>query len=250
MKINSANYFECLPACILFDLDNTLYEYNRPHEKALVAVSDKLHHMFSIHPKHFSEIYIKARLEIKARLINTAASHSRLLYFQKCLEIMGLGSQPLLALDLEQSYWISFLKHAELFDGVKEFLDSIRLLGIPSVIVTDLTAQIQFKKITYFQLDRYFEYVVSSEESGADKPSKNIFELALEKVAYTSGPIWMIGDDAAKDIAGSKSAINAITLQKINNSLYKDQESIVPDILFKDFEDLRHFVVKIQPDAK
>jgi len=60
----------------------------------------------------------------------------------------------------------------------------------------------------------------------------------------------MIGDDAAKDIAGSKSAINAITLQKINNSLYKDQESIVPDILFKDFEDLRHFVVKIQPDAK
>ena len=69
---------------------------------------------------------------------------------QRMLEIMGLGSQVLVALDLEQTYWRTFLNSAVLFDGVRELLDEIRLYGIPTAIVTDLTAQIQFRKIIYF----------------------------------------------------------------------------------------------------
>ena len=41
---------------------------------------------------------------------------------QRMLEIMGLGSQVLLALDLEQTYWRTFLGNAVLFEVLKNFL--------------------------------------------------------------------------------------------------------------------------------
>ena len=99
------------------------------------------------------------------------------------LEIMGLGSQVLLALDLEQTYWRTFLSNAILFEGVKELLDDLRLYGIPTAIVTDMTAQLQFRKIVYFGLDHYFDYIVTSEEAGFDKPHKAPFEIALQKMS-------------------------------------------------------------------
>ena len=75
-------------------------------------------------------------------------------------------------------------KDGKLFDDVLEFLDDLRLLGIPMVIVTDLTAQIQFRKIVYFGLDRYFDFVVTSEEAGQDKPNAAPFELAMKTTLF------------------------------------------------------------------
>lgn len=119
------------------------------------------------------------------------------------LEIMGLGSQVLLALDFEQTYWRTFLSNAILFDDVKELLDDLRLLGIPTAIVTDLTAQIQFRKVVYFGLDQYFDYIVTSEEAGFDKPHPAPFTIALEKMRPKGNTIWMIGDNPVNDIRGA-----------------------------------------------
>ena len=74
---------------------------------------------------------------------------------QRMLEIIGLKSQILLSLDFEQTYWRNFFVNATLFENVLEFLDEIRLLNIPLIAITDLTAQIQFRKIIYFGLDNF-----------------------------------------------------------------------------------------------
>ena len=244
MNIFTQENFKTAPSLILFDLDNTLYEYNTPHKLALKEVSSKISSMFSITEENFKEVFNEARKDVKNRLLSTGSSHSRLLYFQRCMEIMDLGSQPLAALDLEQTYWITFLRNAQLFDGVREFLDEIRLMGIPSAIITDLTSQIQFKKIINFRLDQYFDYVVTSEEAGCDKPAKAIYDLALNKTSYQSGSIWMIGDDPEKDIKGSKDAINAITLEKVS-SLNSQTKDIKPDLDFHNFKDIKRLLLKI-----
>ena len=163
IKIYSEELFNKLPDAILFDTDNTLYPYEPAHIEAQNAVKDKVVNTFSIKPTEFDIAFKEARQQIKSRLKGTASSHSRLLYMQRMLEIMGLGSQVLLALDFEQTYWRTFLSNAVLFDDVKELLDDLRLLGIPTAIVTDLTAQIQFRKIVYFGLDHYFDFIVTSE---------------------------------------------------------------------------------------
>ncbi len=245
MKINNQERFTRLPDAFLFDTDNTLYPYEPAHAAAQKAVREKVVNTFSISPEDFDKAFAEARTQVKTRLKNTASSHSRLLYLQRMLEIMGLGSQVLLALDFEQTYWRTFLRNAVLFDGVKELLDDIRLLGIPTVIVTDLTAQIQFRKVVYFGLDHYFDYIVTSEEVGFDKPHEAPFQIALEKMRPKGNCIWMIGDNPVNDIRGAREKINAVTLQKIHAGVEVGTDINTADATFNDFGELRKMIAKL-----
>jgi HAD superfamily hydrolase (TIGR01549 family) len=245
VKINNQERFAQLPDAFLFDTDNTLYPYDPAHTAAQSAVRDKVVNTFSISPGDFDKAFKEARTQVKKRLKNTASSHSRLLYLQRMLEIMGLGSQVLLALDFEQTYWRTFLSNATLFPGVKELLDEIRLLGIPTAIVTDLTAQIQFRKVVYFGLDHYFDYIVTSEEAGFDKPHEAPFQIALEKMRPKGNCIWMIGDNPVNDIRGAREKINAVTLQKIHSGVEVGTEINTPDAIFNDFSELRELIAKL-----
>jgi HAD superfamily hydrolase (TIGR01549 family) len=245
MKIYKPSQFTRLPDAFLFDTDNTLYAYDAAHNAAQKAVRNKVVNTFSISPEDFDSAFKEARNQVKNRLKNTAASHSRLLYLQRMLEIMELGSQVLLALDFEQTYWRTFLSNAVLFEDVKELLDDIRLLGIPTAIVTDLTAQIQFRKVVYFELDKYFDYIVTSEEAGFDKPHEAPFKIALEKMKPKGSCIWMIGDNPVNDIRGAQEKISAVTLQKIQTGSIINIEGIEPDATFSKFSDLRKLLLKL-----
>ena len=245
MKIYKEERFTRLPDAFLFDTDNTLYPYDPAHAAAQKAVRDKVVSTFSIAPEDFDRAFKDARQQVKTRLKHTASSHSRLIYLQRMLEIMGLGSQVLLALDFEQTYWRTFLSNAVLFDGVKELLDDIRLLGIPTAIVTDLTAQIQFRKVVYFGLDHYFDYIVTSEEAGFDKPHEAPFQIALEKMQPKGDCIWMIGDSAVNDIRGAREKINAVTLQKLHAGVDIGTDANAPDASFSDYNALRALVGKL-----
>lgn len=238
----SSERLAILPDAILFDTDNTLYPYDPAHKVAQSAVRDKAVRTFSITEHEFDHAFNQARQEVKTRLKHTASSHSRLLYLQRMLELMGLGSQVLLALDFEQTYWRTFLCNAVLFEDVKELLDDIRLLGIPTAIVTDLTAQIQFRKIVYFGLDHYFDYIVTSEEAGFDKPHAAPFQLAVEKMRPKGSCIWMIGDNPVNDIRGAKEKIDAVTLQKIHKGVDVGVNENAPHASFESFTDLRKLI--------
>ena len=245
MKIYSKTQFNHLPDAILFDIDNTLYPYNTAHQEAQKAVRGKVVSTLSIKPVDFDSAFQEARQQVKLRLKNTASSHSRLLYMQRMLEIMGLGSQVLLALDFEQTYWSTFLRNAVLFDEVKELLDDLRFLGIPTAIVTDLTSQIQFRKVVYFGLDHYFDYIVTSEEAGFDKPHKAPFQMALEKMSPKGDCIWMVGDNPVNDIRGAREQINAVTLQKIHKGVTLGTGENAPAASFSEFGELRRLVARL-----
>lgn len=245
MKIFNPNRFDRLPDAILFDTDNTLYPYAPAHLAAQGAVREKVISTLSIKPEDFDKAAKDAREQVKSRLKHTAASHSRLLYMQRMLEIMGLGSQVLLALDFEQTYWRTFLSHAILFDEVKESLDDVRLLGIPTAVVTDLTAQIQFRKVVYFGLDHYFDYIVTSEEAGFDKPHEAPFQIALEKMRPKGGCIWMIGDNPVNDIRGAREKINAVTLQKFHDGTAIGTGDNQPDAAFENFGQFRQLISRL-----
>ncbi len=245
IQITNQSCFTRLPDAVLFDTDNTLYPYDPAHIAAQEAVKRKVMNAFSISAADFDSAFSEARKQIKMRLGQTASSHSRLLYLQRMLEIMGLGSQVLLALDFEQTYWRTFLANANLFADVKELLDDLRLLGIPTAIVTDLTAQIQFRKVVYFGLDNYFNYIVTSEEAGFDKPHAAPFQIALEKMQPKGNCIWMIGDNPVNDIRGGREQINAITLQKLHDGVTLGDGINTPDASFKEFKEIRTLLNKL-----
>ncbi len=231
------------PQSIFFDLDNTLYDYSKPHSIAEQSVKDKLISKLSITSDEFDRTLLDAKKDVKFNLKNTASSHSRLLYFHRLLELLNLNSQVILALDLEITYWRNFLSSAKLFEGVKDFLDELRVNDIPTVLITDLTADIQFKKIIHFGLESYFDYVVTSEETGLDKPDKINFIKASNKVGVSNN-IWMIGDNTEKDIMGAKRSINAITFQRINKKSDLNAKDL-PDFSFTSFLQLKDYIKTI-----
>lgn len=250
MKIFSREKFKSLPDAILFDTDNTLYPYDPAHKAGMLAVKTKVTKTFSISESDFDLAFSESRRQIKKSLEGTASSHSRLLYMQRMLEIVGLGSQVMWALDLEQTYWRTFLSNAKLFDGVKEFLDDIRLLGIPTAVITDLTAQIQFRKLVYFDLDNYFDYVVTSEEVLFDKPHPAPYELSLEKMKPKGSNIWMIGDNPVNDIRGAKETIGATTIQKLHTGVTLGFGSDQPDAAFNNYNQIQKLIDKISNEIK
>lgn len=229
------------PEAVIFDTDNTIYPYEPAHEKALRAAVEKASKLLGISVKRFQEAFDLARTEVKRRLGTTASSHSRLLYFQRAIEIVGMKTQLLATLDLEQTYWRTFLSAAQLFPGVVEFVQDLRSAGIKTAIVTDLTAQIQFRKIIYFGLDDYFDYVVTSEESGADKPDPAPFQIALQKLQVAPENCWMIGDCAHADISGARS-LNIIALQKRHAGVVIARDGSIAHAVFDEFEDLRRLL--------
>jgi putative hydrolase of the HAD superfamily len=246
IKLFNAERFSKCPDAILFDTDNTLYSYEPAHRAAMTMVRDKVARTLSISPAVFDEGISEARRTTHNRLGNTASSHSRLLYMQRFLEDMGLGSQVLWALDFEQTYWRTFLNNAVLFPGLKDLLDDLRLLHIPTVVITDLTAQIQFRKVVYFGLDRYFDYIVTSEEAGIDKPSPVPFDLAIEKLKLKGSCVWMIGDSPVNDIKGARDAINAVTLQKTHDGSLVGTGSTMPDAAFQEYSEVRALLDRLR----
>lgn len=213
LRINKASAFAERPEVVLFDADNTLYDADHAHKLAMQAVTAKACKLLGIAPQVLGVAYREARDDVKQRLGNTASSHSRLLYFQSLIEQVGMKTQPVMALDLEQTYWRAFLNASTLFPDAHDFIRDLRSAGIRTAVVTDLTAQIQFRKLIYFGLDEYFDYVVTSEEAGADKPARAPFEIALNKLVCEAEAAWMIGDNPEADIKGA-ARFGIVTIHK------------------------------------
>ena len=237
ITVNNPDRFTERPLVVLFDLDNTLYFYDPAHAAGNSAVVAKATSNLGIDSQTFNESLARARNDIKQQLGTTASSHSRLLYYQRALEYLGLRSQVLLSLEFEQTYWRNFLSAVVLREGTVSFLDLLARTGVPKVIVTDLTSQIQFRKLIYLDLDQRFEYVVTSEESGADKPDRASFDLAISKLPPQNGPIWMIGDNISSDIEGAKNAIDATTLVP-KSEIGENAKNPAIDLTFDTFTDL------------
>ncbi len=233
------------PKAILFDTDNTLYDYYPANKFAEEAVCKKANNILGISKKEFFKTYKQAKLDIKSDLHNTASSHSRLLYFQRMFELLGYKAQLLLALDFEQTFWRTFLANAPLFPGVKDCLLYFKKIEIPIAIVTDLTSHIQLRKLTYFGLEDIFDAVVTSEEVGIDKPDKKNFQKVLKKLNLSKNDyFWMVGDNAVADIYGAKQ-LNSLTFQKIHKRVIIGEDEYQPDFIFNDYENFLKQIKKI-----
>lgn len=184
---------------LLLDIDNTLYDYNTTHKRAKEEVINYCTKEFNLINSDIDTAYDIARKRVHIELSGTASSHNRLIYFQKMLEVLDIN--PLrYAFDVYNIYWNSFLDNLKPFNGVYDLLEKY---NDKICLVTDLTAHIQYRKIKRLKLDYYCNKIVTSEESGREKPHPYIFMLALKKLNCNPSEVIMIGDNFKKDILGA-----------------------------------------------
>ncbi len=189
---------------VIFDLDNTLYDYdacNATAEKRLFEVMDL---DLDVSRQRCVELLKCAKEDIKRKLGDgVAASHNRLLYMQNICE--QEGKNPFLyAMKFYNVYWDTMLENMKLFNYVEPLIGELKKREIKIGILTDLTSHIQYRKIVSLGLSEKIDYFVTSEEAGAEKPSEKMFLLMLEKMQLDSSQVLMIGDSYKKDIIGAE----------------------------------------------
>tara|TARA_B100001029_G_C15059593_1_gene457241 strand:+ start:2197 stop:2928 length:732 start_codon:yes stop_codon:yes gene_type:complete len=204
-----------LKKIIIFDLDNTFYNYEEVQEVALKSV-------FTFQDKfkkynEFNEQYQIAREEVKNKLGGSTSVNNRVIYFKTLLE--NIGEKDLsIALNYENVYWENFIKNANLNNELIKKIRNEKKEGYIYHLYTNLDTNTQLKKINYWNLD-FFDKIVTSEEAGYEKPHEKFIEYVtkdLDKFKKENYKFYAIGDSVENDLRPWKILYDAETYL-INN---------------------------------
>ena len=221
---------------VLFDLDNTLYDYEGPHKKALAAVFLELKKTIKISKPKFLSLFKISKAEIKRELAGTASAHNRVLYFQRLIEKTHNTVDPSIILKLYNAYWNTFLKNIRPFRGTLKVLKEIKKRRMGIAVVSDMTTHIQLKKLKKLGISKYIDYLITSEETGSEKPHSIMFLLALNKLSASPESAIMVGDNTVADMEGANSVglfsilIKRGPLAKKHKEDYQKPDAIIHEI--------------------
>ena len=183
---------------IIFDLDNTFYNYENSHNAGLKAVFSSQKE-FDDYEKFFIK-YEETKKKVQKRLLGNPSRHSKLIYF-KDLFHEKIDLQKIY--DLESVYWESFIDSTEIDKETVNLLSNKKRNSDLYYLFTNQNTNIQLKKINSWGLD-FFDLVITSEEVGFEKPDYNFFNYADNFVVdYTkkkNSQVYSIGDDYRNDI--------------------------------------------------
>ena len=192
---------------VLIDLDNTLYHYDGCHLRAIKECyyHYKKHFDSTISFDYFADFYRRKRDIVTKRLSPAGACRSRLFAFQEMFEELNLNNNWQLAAEYDTIYWDSIIENMIIVRDALVFLEECKKLKIDVCVVSDMTANIQIRKLQKLGVGNYIKYLVTSEEVGAEKPDSRMFKTALKKLKLKPQEVIMIGDSESKDIKGAES---------------------------------------------
>jgi putative hydrolase of the HAD superfamily len=193
---------------IFFDLDNTLWDFEKNSREALLHLF--LEHNIQEHCKTdfagFIEIYevINHELWHLYSLQQTTKEELRYQRFYKAFLHFKYDN-----LSLSHQWADDYLKispyKTHLIDGAMDVLlhlkDKYKLH-----IITNGFKEVQHIKLDYSNLKPFFEHIIISEEHGFNKPDIKIFDLAQSLTNSQFYECVMIGDNYDADILGALNA--------------------------------------------
>jgi len=188
---------------VFVDLDDTLYPYPECNEAGKRAAWETARELgYDSSREAFEELYLESRREVKRELAGTASAHERFLYFKRAIQIHTGTHSAKDALALGEAYWNAYVEEMELFDGVVETLAALQDAGLEVAVVTNLTTRIQMKKIEKLGIDDHVDLVLTSEETGREKPSSVMFTLPMAQLDVKPSETVMVGDSVSADVEG------------------------------------------------
>ena len=211
--------------CILFDLDHTLWDFEKNSEETLMELFDA----FDVQQKgvtsfsYFFETFRRINRQLWDRydrgLIGQDVIRSE--RFHQVFTETGIDDIKL-SLDFSAHYLRELPKKKNLMANARETLDYLHT-RYPMAIVTNGFDEIQTTKLSSAGILDYFRNVITSQRAGNKKPSKKIFEFALEELGHTTEGAVMIGDNLQTDIAGARGAgIDTIFFNPVKDSHQED----------------------------
>lgn len=182
---------------VLFDIDNTLYSYDRAHRTAYAALKRYCQEALDLDPERFEALHKSASRTLAQRSGMGPVIHNRLIRYQLMLEAAGLPIRraPVMA----ELYWTGLLGAMEPTPGANAAIRAMKARGLSVGIATNMTADRQFDKLERLGLLPLVDFMVTSEELGAEKPDPRLFLLCAEKAGCRPEDCAFVGDSLEKD---------------------------------------------------
>ncbi|MHA2052388.1 MAG: HAD family hydrolase, partial [Candidatus Hodarchaeales archaeon] len=186
---------------IIFDLDNTLYDYDSCHSHGLKLAYEKWREIgYNESLEEFKELYSTSRIWVKRFLSDTAASHSRALYFQKLVEtVAGIPNTDII-IKLYDSYYEGFYRNLQAFPKITEVLGKLKQANYQLAIVSNMLAETQYRKLALLNLGDKFDFIITSQSVEHEKPHPHIYSHTLTLTGSSPEETVMIGDSIVDDI--------------------------------------------------
>lgn len=220
---------------IFFDLDHTLWDFDKNSELAFDRIFKENHP--TLDTKSFVEIYVPINQLCWKLYQFDKITHQELRY-KRLKDSFDAMNYDISDADIDQMAidYITYLPENNLlFDGAKEVLEYLN----PKYklhIITNGFAEVQYKKLKNSGISDYFISVTNSEMAGVKKPNPKIFEFALSLANATKENSIMIGDCIDADVQGALSfGMEAIFFNEKKEVISKDINQIHQLIQLKEF---------------
>ncbi len=192
---------------IFFDLDNTLWDFDRSSILAFDKIYDifklinygipnasHFHHTYFEHNNRLWELYRQGKIDKEFLKIER---------FRLPLKDYGIVDEKL-ATDLGESYTDYAARLVALVPNTMEVLSYLKEKDHNIHLITNGFLEVQSIKMEASGLDKMIDNSFVSEVVGFKKPDHRIFHHAMEKVNASLEECVMIGDDLSVDIIPAK----------------------------------------------
>lgn len=231
---------------IIFDLDDTLYNFRAAHRAGANAWAAYAEEQFQL-PVEQTLHELEALIAEQAQKIGPiAASHNRVLRAELWLAKRNLPVFPH-ATALAEHYWQALLDAMVPNEGAVEILRDLQMRGFLIGVGTNMTAYVQYKKIEKLGFGNIVDFIVTSEECGVDKPLRHFFKYSAKKANDTLeregrterievNEILFVGDSVKHDLEGAHEAKMQALLFDPENQHPEEEERIqrfaeLPEVL-------------------
>jgi HAD superfamily hydrolase (TIGR01549 family) len=230
---------------VLFDLDDTLYDYDKYHEQALKDMFKIINKKAKISFKEFLRLYQESKEEVHRDLAGNPYMHSALMYMKRIFEKLNMGYSLDSTLKIYDIYIKSFLGRIRLYKKTIPLFEELRRRKIKIAVVTGQTEEAQLRKIKHLKISKYIDLLVTSEEAGKEKPHSSSYSLALNKLNMKKEDVLFVGDNPKTDIQGSNvSGIDSVLLKRSQYSKIKLTGNIKPNFIIKDIYEVLRIIDK------
>ncbi len=181
---------------IIFDLDDTLVDSEGAYKDAVLkcGIQDE-------------ENYWAARAQVKKNLPSGHVSaRNRFLYLKEYLQNKNdFSPKKIFELmdKMEQALFENLKQQCQALERDKLFLN-LKKSGYSLGVLTNENIRTQTLKLKAIDPElKYFDFFVTSEEVGLEKPNKRIFDFFLNRSQWLPAETVFVGDNYENDIKGA-----------------------------------------------
>jgi len=191
---------------IFFDLDHTLWDFERNAEETKRELFDvlKLKEKGIANYEAFRAKYVGINLALWALYREDKIGKNELNFrrFYDTLCVFGTDDRRL-GEAMATGFIEGISSKTYLFPHAKDLLEYL-YPKYPLHIITNGFEEVQYAKLKNSGMDRYFTSVITSEEARSKKPEAEIFCFALRKTGASADESLMVGDDLDVDMTGAR----------------------------------------------